>query len=100
MGGSGSDMFEYFKILMLQGLVAARKYSEKIIHLVEIMRSGSQLTCFKSGVSTISSLKSRLDISMTEEQLQSLVNDLVNQALNSLTTTLYDRFQYFTNGIL
>ncbi len=39
-------------------------------------------------------------MSMTEEQLQSLVNDLVNQALNSLTTTLYDRFQYFTNGIL
>lgn len=39
-------------------------------------------------------------MTMTEEQLQSLVNDLVNQALNSLTTTLYDRFQYFTNGIL
>jgi len=100
MGGLGSDMFVYFKILMLQGLVAARKYSDKILHLVEIMRSGSQLSCLKSGVSTISSLKSRFHMSMTEEQLQSLVNDLVNQALNSLTTTLYDRFQYFTNGIL
>ncbi|ODM94358.1 Phosphatidylinositol 4-kinase beta [Orchesella cincta] len=100
MGGTGSDMFEYFKILMLQGLVAARKYSDKIIHLVEIMRSGCQLPCFKSGVSTVTSMKSRFHMSMTEEQLQSLVNDLVNQALNSLTTTLYDRFQYFTNGIL
>ncbi|CAL8144049.1 unnamed protein product [Orchesella dallaii] len=100
MGGTGSDMFEYFKILMLQGLVASRKYSDKIVHLVEIMRSGCQLPCFKSGVSTVTSMKSRFHMSMTEEQLQSLVNDLVNQALNSLTTTLYDRFQYFTNGIL
>ena len=26
MGGQGSDMFEYFKILMLQGFVASRKH--------------------------------------------------------------------------
>ncbi|XP_021961803.1 phosphatidylinositol 4-kinase beta isoform X2 [Folsomia candida] len=100
MGGPGSDMFEYFKILMLQGLVAARKYSDRILHVVEIMGSGSQLPCFKSGVSTITSLKSRFHMSMTEDQLQALVNDLVNQALRSFTTMMYDRFQYFTNGIL
>jgi len=41
MGGPESDMFEYFKILMLQGLVAAKKYSDKIVHLVEIMRVGT-----------------------------------------------------------
>lgn len=40
MGGPESDMFEYFKILMLKGLVAVKKYSEKILHLVEIMRVG------------------------------------------------------------
>ena len=40
MGGVGSDMFEYFKILMLQGLVAARKHMEMIIPLVEIMQTG------------------------------------------------------------
>jgi phosphatidylinositol 4-kinase len=40
MGGLGSDMFEYFKILMLQGLVAARKHMEKILSLVEIMSLG------------------------------------------------------------
>lgn len=64
-------------------------------------------------------------MSMTEDQLQALVNDLVNQALRlvfifqsklriklriswlhkcvfsrSFTTMMYDRFQYFTNGIL
>lgn len=40
MGGIGSDMFEYFKVLILQGLVAARKHQDMIIPLVEIMRSG------------------------------------------------------------
>lgn len=40
MGGQDSDMFAYYKILMLQGLVAARKHMDKIIQLVEIMSGG------------------------------------------------------------
>ena len=40
MGGLGNDMFEYFKILMLQGFVASRKHMDKIIPLVEIMQTG------------------------------------------------------------
>ena len=30
MGGIKSDMFEYFKILILQGLLAARKHMDKV----------------------------------------------------------------------
>jgi phosphatidylinositol 4-kinase len=40
MGGCGSDMFEYFKILMLQGLIAARKHMERIVNVVECMMPG------------------------------------------------------------
>lgn len=40
MGGETSDMFAYFKILLLQGMLAARKHHEKIISLVEVMSSG------------------------------------------------------------
>ena len=40
MGGEGGDMFEYFKILILQGLVAARKHHDKFTTLVDIMRAG------------------------------------------------------------
>jgi phosphatidylinositol 4-kinase len=40
MGGNESDMFEYFKILMLQGMIALKKHHEKILSLVEIMRCG------------------------------------------------------------
>ncbi|EEZ97712.1 phosphatidylinositol 4-kinase beta isoform X2 [Tribolium castaneum] len=100
MGGDQSDMFEYFKILILQGLVAARKHMDMIVPLVEIMRSGSQLPCFKSGAATVQNLKNRFHMSMTEEQLQLEVNRMVEVSIHSLSTKLYDGFQYFTNGIL
>ena len=40
MGGKDSDMFNYFKILILKGLLAARKHEDKIVSLVDIMRTG------------------------------------------------------------
>ena len=49
MGGVGSDLFEYFKILMLKGLIAARKHQERIVSLVEMMMCGSPLPCFRCG---------------------------------------------------
>ncbi|CAL1297193.1 unnamed protein product [Larinioides sclopetarius] len=100
MGGPGSDMFEYFKILMLQGLVAARKHHEKIVTLVEIMQASCQLPCFKNGASAIRALKDRFHMSLTEEQLQLLVDTMVETSMHSITTKLYDNFQYITNGIL
>lgn len=45
-------------------------------------------------------MKDRFHLNLTEEQLQSLVENMVESSLNSLTTKLYDGFQYFTNGIL
>ncbi|KAK4315336.1 hypothetical protein Pmani_013427 [Petrolisthes manimaculis] len=100
MGGENSDMFAYFKILLLQGLMAARKHNEKILSLVEIMSSGSKLACFRAGASVVPALRSRFHISMTDEQLQIHLDSLVYNAINSLTTKLYDGFQYFSNGIL
>lgn len=100
MGGENSDMFAYFKILLLKGLLAARKHSEKIISLVEVMSSGSKLACFRAGASVVPALKSRFHLSMTDEQLQAHLDSLVYNAVNSITTRLYDGFQYFTNGIL
>jgi len=100
MGGEGGDMFEYFKILILQGLVAARKHEEKFINLVDVMRAGSQLPCFNSSSSTVQAMRSRFHINLTEEKLHTLVDQMVQYSINSLTTKLYDNFQYYTNGIL
>jgi len=100
MGGLGSDMFEYFKILILQGLIAARKHNERILTLVEILQANSQLPCFNNGASTVKSLRERFHMGLTEEQLQLQVDSMVESSMHSLTTKLYDGFQYLTNGIL
>lgn len=44
MGGVGSDMYKYYKILILQGIVTARKHMDKIIPIIEIMQAGEQTT--------------------------------------------------------
>ena len=41
MGGVNSDLYKYFKVLMLQGFMAARKHMDKFIQLVEIMQTGA-----------------------------------------------------------
>uniref|UniRef100_I3J7Z0 Phosphatidylinositol 4-kinase beta n=1 Tax=Oreochromis niloticus TaxID=8128 RepID=I3J7Z0_ORENI len=99
MGGLNGDMFNYYKMLMLQGLIAARKHMEKVLQIVEIMQQGSHLPCFH-GSSTIRGLKDRFHMSLTEEQLQLLVDQLVDGSVRSITTKLYDSFQYVTNGIM
>lgn len=99
MDGENSDMFQYFKILILRGLIAARKHCDQIIHVVELMRMGGQLACLRSS-SAVSSFRARFHVGRTEPQLQALVERLVRDALHSLSTRLYDNYQYYTNGIL
>lgn len=33
-------MFNYYKMLMLQGLIAARKHMDRVLQIVEIMQQG------------------------------------------------------------
>ncbi|KAM3613690.1 uncharacterized protein V6R79_003589 [Siganus canaliculatus] len=99
MGGPDGDMFNYYKMLILQGLIAARKHMDRVLQIVEIMQQGSHLPCFH-GSSTMRGLKERFHMSLTEEQLQLLVDQLVDGSMRSLTTKLYDGFQYLTNGIM
>ncbi|KAK5931511.1 hypothetical protein CesoFtcFv8_000224 [Champsocephalus esox] len=52
MGGPDGDMFNYYRMLMLQGLIAARKHMDRVLQIVEIMQQGTQLPCFH-GSSTL-----------------------------------------------
>ena len=40
MDGADSDMYNYFKILILQGFVAARKNMDRVLQVVEIFKTG------------------------------------------------------------
>lgn len=61
---------------------------------------GSQLPCFVRGSSTVSSMRERFHLNLTEEQLGKLIDGMIETSMNSLTTKIYDGYQYFTNGIL
>ncbi|PNI22924.1 PI4KB isoform 7, partial [Pan troglodytes] len=37
MGGLDGDMFNYYKMLMLQGLIAARKHMDKVLSFLASM---------------------------------------------------------------
>ena len=100
MGGVESDMFAYFKILMLKGFLSARKHMDKLVPIVEIMQLGSQLPCFqKGGAGIVRSLRDRFHLNLTEEQLQMQIDNMITNSMNSLTTRMYDNFQYYTNDI-
>jgi phosphatidylinositol 4-kinase len=59
---------------------------------------GSQLNCFAKGNVTLG-LRERFHLNMTDEQLEFVVEKMIESSLNSLTTRVYDTFQYYTNGI-
>lgn len=44
MGGPDGDMFNYYRMLMLQGLIAARKHMDRVLQIVEIMQQGTAET--------------------------------------------------------
>lgn len=120
MGGPDSDLFNEFRKLLVRGLKAARKQQDRLVNVVEIMRSskfcqhflsheinfkniplGSQLPCFKNGCSaTVQNLRKRFHMNLTEQELERKVDQLIQDSLNSLSTKLYDGYQYLTNGIL
>ncbi len=56
------------------------------------------MNCFSKG-NVIPSLRERFHLTMTDEQLEFNVEKMVESSLNSLTTRVYDTFQYYTNGI-
>ncbi|KAL5290760.1 PI4KB family protein [Megaselia abdita] len=101
MDGTSTELWAEFNHLLLKGLMAARKHMDRIINLVEIMRSNAQLPCFKNGCSTtVQNLRKRFHMNLTEQELEKKTEQLVQDSLKSLSTKLYDGYQYLTNGIL
>ena len=100
MGGANGESFSFFKQLMLKGFLAARKHMDLIVLLIEILQTGCQLPCFSGGSAYVRSLKERFHIGLTEGNLTTLVETMVDQSITSWTTKLYDSYQYYSSGIL
>lgn len=92
MGGEGKGLCGTVNMMWIQRVVVHP-------HSPLAFTSGSQLQCFGHGPSTVRAFQERFCLSLTEEQLQVAVNGMIESSIHSITTKLYDGFQYLTNGI-
>ncbi len=100
LDGVGSVRWHRFKQLFLQGLLAVRKHSDRLVTLLELMMKDSPLPCFYSGETALLQFKERLHLTLTEAQMEQLVERLVTTSALNVFTRLYDSYQYYTNGVL
>lgn len=100
MGGTDSETFTMFKNLVKQGFKDIRKEAESIIILVEMMQRDSTLPCFASGAATAQQLRQRFQLQMSDSEVDNFVEyQLIQKSSGSLSTRLYDQFQFLTQGI-
>lgn len=73
MGGPNSDIFNYFRTLVLLGFSEVRKDMERIVSIVEMMLPGTYLPCFSGGGEhAVRSLRERFFLSKSEAQFSQL----------------------------
>lgn len=98
--GMGSERWLKLKDLLTQGLLALRKHSDQLISLLESLLHNSSLPCFYAGEAAMLNFKERLHLSLTDQQIDVLIDRLMTTSALNVFTRLYDNYQYYTNGIL
>lgn len=105
MGGADGDLFHYFKALLVKGFMELRKHSQELLALLQMMtfRRGNvkqPIACLRNGDAAVAGVQRRLDaVGKTEPEVVASVNQLVEAALTSKSTRLYDEFQWWQGGI-
>ena len=103
LGGVKGKYFDEFKKLLRKGFAAINKHRHKIIILVEMMwcGHGKNLDCFEKGQEAINELKARLNPmeNMKKNDINTFVDNLINQSVDNWRTKWYDIFQYHSQGI-
>lgn len=97
LGGANSDRFTYFKVLLLQGFGALRKYQDQILNKLEIMCMDSPLKCFSRF--ELKEIASSFGGNLTDLEREAMVDNLINNSHGSKKTYMYDSFQKFSNNI-
>jgi phosphatidylinositol 4-kinase len=96
--GAPSEAFDYFKVLTIQGFLAARRHADRIVSLVEMM-AGSGCPCFKSRVAAVQGLRRRFSPGLPEPAVVEAVLGLISDSLDAWRTRQYDYYQRVLNGI-
>ena len=104
MDGLESEMFQYFKSLMIRGFFEIRKNLDDILVLIEIMMKDSRMPCFVKPKTLLAEVRDRISLKYNtglakENDYFELVDRLVKASANNWRTMQYDSFQKMTNGI-
>ncbi|KAL6768298.1 PIK3 [Auxenochlorella protothecoides x Auxenochlorella symbiontica] len=97
--GQASELFDYFKVLMIQGFLAVRRHADRILLLVEMM-SSSACPCFKSRAAAVGGVRKRFALALPEPALVEMVLGLISDSLDAWRTRQYDYYQRVLNGVL
>lgn len=102
LGGPRSSLFATFRKLCIQAFLAARKYRERIILIVEMMLSGnSDFKCFRGGPRAVmAGLRARFHEDLSDRACVGLVHRLVDESIDNWRTRCYDRFQRWAQGVM
>lgn len=100
LGGLDSYYYKQFKELTKEAFKSVRRHVGRLVNMVELMQTDSSLPCFRAGDNTSVHLTQRLQLHLTDEEVDSFTeNFLINKSLNSTYTRLYDQFQMLSQGI-
>lgn len=102
MDGDNSNMYKYFRELMIKGMIESKKHVESIVKMVEIMSHGSKMPCFngKDVTSVIDKFRERFYERKNDSEFGKIVDELIYKAKDNFWTNKYDYFQKITNGII
>lgn len=101
IGANKSEGWLYYRELIVLGFLAARKHSEKLTTLVEIVVDGTMMPCMTGGGHVVvDSLRQRFNLGIPERLCITNVLGLIEESRNSWRSVSYDKFQFYTNGYL
>ena len=101
MGGPSGDWFNYFKSLMISGIIALRKYYNEFYPLIQMMIPGKQIEVYgESEEKVLTEFSSRLFLNLEANQVEKMIENIIDDASDNWRTNKYDFFQKISNKIL
>ena len=103
LGGINGDNFKEYRKKLFKGYIAIYDNFEKIQKMAEFMfiGQGKYFPCFIEKENALTNLKERLRPrdNMSKQQKIQYIDDLLSKSIDNWTTTYYDKFQYYIQGI-
>jgi phosphatidylinositol 4-kinase len=101
MDGLKSNIYYYFKSLLVKGLLEARKHVDSFVKIIDIMSRGAPMPCFNNTNKNEVKNKffERFLLNRTDNDIDKTVNEMIDNSYDNWRTNQYDNFQRLTNDI-